>query len=70
MWHFGLKEKTNMKAKIDIQGLKRLIRESRMEEEYRHKFVENFKDVRNEEVLSEQELDTLAEILFKEIFSK
>ncbi len=59
-----------MKAKIDIQGLKRLIRESRMEEEYRHKFVENFKDVRNEEVLSEQELDTLAEILFKEIFSK
>lgn len=59
-----------MTRKIDIQEIKKLIKESKLEEEYRRKFVENFEDVREQKDLSEQELDALAEALFKEIFPK
>ena len=59
-----------MTKKIDIREIKKLIRESKLEEEYRRKFVENFKDVRGQKDLSEQELDALAEAIFKEIFPK
>ncbi len=60
-----------MTRKIDLREIKALIKESRMEEEYRHKFVENFQDVREDQKeLGEQELDALAEAFFKEIFPK
>ncbi len=59
-----------MTKKINIGEIKKLIRESKMEEAYRHKFVENFKDVRGQEELSEEQIDSLAEELFREIFMK
>lgn len=58
-----------MVKKINIQEIKKLIKESKLEEEYRHRFVENFRDVREQDELSEEEIDPFAEALFKEIFT-
>jgi hypothetical protein len=57
-----------MVKKINIREIKKLIKESKLEEEYRHRFVENFRDVRERDELSEEEIDPFAEALFKEIF--
>lgn len=56
--------------KININGIKELIKESKLEEAYHHKFVENFKDVRAQDELSDEQVDSLAEELFREIFTK
>tara|TARA_B100000424_G_C22912124_1_gene485257 strand:+ start:276 stop:449 length:174 start_codon:yes stop_codon:yes gene_type:complete len=56
--------------KISINEIKKLIKESKLEEAYHHKFVENFKDVREQDELSDEQIDSLAEELFREIFTK
>ena len=58
-----------MTNKINIKGIKKLINESKLEEAYRQKFVENFKDVREQQELSDEQIDALAEELFREIFT-
>lgn len=57
-----------MARKINIQEIKKLIKESKLEEAYRQRFIENFRDVREQEELGDEELDALAEEIFKEIF--
>jgi len=59
-----------MTKKISVDEIKELIRESKLEEAYRQKFVENFKDVREQQELTDEQIDSLAEELFKEIFTK
>lgn len=58
-----------MTNKINIKDIKKLINESKLEEAYHQKFVENFKDVREQQELSDQQIDALAEELFREIFT-
>ena len=58
-----------MSNKATITGIKKLIREARMEQAYENKFVKNFTDVRKPQ-LTEAELDLLAQILFEETFYK
>ena len=58
-----------MANKINLKEIKQLIVETKLEEQYRQKFVENFKDVREQAELSEEEIEQLAEVFFKEIFS-
>ena len=58
-----------MTNKITIKEIKKLINESKLEEAYRHKFIENFKDVREQQELSDEQIDALAEELFREIFT-
>ena len=58
-----------MTNKITIKEIKKLINESKLEEAYRLKFIENFKDVREQQELSDEQIDALAEELFREIFT-
>ena len=59
-----------MTKKISVNQIKELIRESKLEEAYHQKFVENFKDVRGQQEVTDDQIDSLAEELFKEIFTK
>ena len=55
--------------KVSIPSLRRLIKEERLDREYRERFVENFKDVRDS-VLTEEQLDSIADHLYEMIFKK
>ena len=59
-----------MTRKISVKEIKNLIRESKLEEAYQSHFVENFRDVREQQELDENEIDALAEELFKQIFEQ
>ena len=51
-------------SKINISKLQKLIKEVKMDRVYHDKFIKNFKDVR-EEVLTEQELNSMADHLYE-----
>jgi hypothetical protein len=51
-------------SKINIPKLQKLIKEVKMDRVYHDKFIKNFKDVR-EEVLTEQELNSMADHLYE-----
>jgi hypothetical protein len=51
-------------SKINIPKLQKLIKEVKMDRTYHDKFIKNFKDVR-EEVLTEQELNSMADHLYE-----
>ena len=58
-----------MSNKATIESIKKLIRETKMEQAYEDRFIKNFVDVRKP-LITESELDSLAEIMFEEIFKK
>lgn len=58
----------NSGDKINIERLKNLIKETKMEREYYEKFVEGFEDVRELGLLSEAELQAAADELYRFVF--
>ena len=60
-----------MSKTINISELKKIIAEVKVEHQWHDKFVKNFTDVRSgtREVLSEEQLDSMAEHLFELFFS-
>lgn len=56
-----------MSKKLMIEDIKKLIRETKLEEQYKEKFINNFNDVR-QATLTEEQLDAFAKMLYEEIY--
>ena len=52
-------------SKISIKEIKKIITEARREQAWHNKFVKNFVDVREGEMLTEQQLDEMADHLYQ-----